>query len=590
VRKKRKKKNHRRKKEKMGFLGILEDKHMARVPGTVILDEQVAHSEAVTGHLKHGTGKNAHIVLVPQPSDDPDDPLNWPESRKLTVISIVCYGSILIASVVAPLLSASSAAIAIDLHDSIGSIVLISGYMLLVTAATGPVMSACARKFGKRPCFIFSSGMALVGTIIGATSDNYNRLLAARIVQGFSITAYESLSVAIIGDLYFLHQRGKYMSLINFILGALSNFSSVIMGPITNNLGWRYLFYIFLPFIVSQLILLVLFCPETAYNRDRKLDIDEISREDDSKEEDRRRPAADDHDKIDNAVVAEKPEEAGDIPRSEHVDDSSPVRPTAQHHRRRAPKTFWQRMAIYTGTYTEENLLQLIIAPFAVCLNLSILWVVVGSGALTALFVAVSYVLAQIFSFPPYNLSTSSVGYLSVGPFVGGIFASLALGYIMDATIEWATRRNRGIYEPEFRLLPMVLCLLSGVGLMLFGYLAQEGKSFYATATLHGVALFGIIFGTTTIGGYVLDAYREMSNEVFVMAMVFKNFVFYGFSYFVNDWTARSGPAEVFYVFGAVAFAVTLSTPVVYICGKRYRSFWHRNNWLERLHIRTHAE
>ncbi|KAL2010537.1 hypothetical protein VTN00DRAFT_6344 [Thermoascus crustaceus] len=52
--------------------------------------------------------------------------------------------------------------------------------------------------------------------------------------------------------------------------------------------------------------------------------------------------------------------------------------------------------------------------PFAICLNLSVLWVVVSSGALIALFVAVSYVLAQIFTLPPYLLDTSGVGYLSL--------------------------------------------------------------------------------------------------------------------------------------------------------------------------------
>ena len=30
--------------------------------------------------LKHGTGRFAHILLVPQPSDSPNDPLNWYES------------------------------------------------------------------------------------------------------------------------------------------------------------------------------------------------------------------------------------------------------------------------------------------------------------------------------------------------------------------------------------------------------------------------------------------------------------------------------------------------------------------------------
>lgn len=31
--------------------------------------------------LKHGQGRFAHIILVPQPSDDPNDPLNVGSSR-----------------------------------------------------------------------------------------------------------------------------------------------------------------------------------------------------------------------------------------------------------------------------------------------------------------------------------------------------------------------------------------------------------------------------------------------------------------------------------------------------------------------------
>lgn len=52
----------------MGFLGVLEDKYLQHVPATVILSEQptLASSEATAG-LKHGTGKEADIVLIPQP-------------------------------------------------------------------------------------------------------------------------------------------------------------------------------------------------------------------------------------------------------------------------------------------------------------------------------------------------------------------------------------------------------------------------------------------------------------------------------------------------------------------------------------------
>lgn len=58
---------------------IPEDRHLDRVPGTGLLSDQRivdGHSVAIheAKHLKRGTGKYAHVVLIPQPSDDPRDP------------------------------------------------------------------------------------------------------------------------------------------------------------------------------------------------------------------------------------------------------------------------------------------------------------------------------------------------------------------------------------------------------------------------------------------------------------------------------------------------------------------------------------
>jgi len=82
----------------MGF-GVLEDNKLPHVPGTVLLDQEAAHSESYTQSLKHGTGHDSHIILVPQPSDDPNDPLNWSQYRKTLVFSVYCFGSILYACV-----------------------------------------------------------------------------------------------------------------------------------------------------------------------------------------------------------------------------------------------------------------------------------------------------------------------------------------------------------------------------------------------------------------------------------------------------------------------------------------------------------
>jgi hypothetical protein len=60
--------------------GILESKSgLSHVPGTSLLDSDTTETTNIVAHsanLKHGTGRNAHIILVPQPSNDPNDPLN----------------------------------------------------------------------------------------------------------------------------------------------------------------------------------------------------------------------------------------------------------------------------------------------------------------------------------------------------------------------------------------------------------------------------------------------------------------------------------------------------------------------------------
>jgi MFS family permease len=559
----------------MGFLGIREDNKLPHIPGTVLLNEDVAHSADITSGLKHGSGKDTHIILAPQPSEDPNDPLNWSSAKKVVIVLVIGLGIILNAATVGPLLNAGLFVISTDFGVPIGHITLISGYQLLVAGASGPIVSACSRKWGKRPCFIFSSLFALVGTIVGSATNNYNGLLAARIIQGASISAYESLVIAIIGDIYFVHQRGTFTSAMQFLLGAISNFSSVITGPVVANLGWKYLFHILIAFVGLQTILLFLFCPETAYIRDHRYDIDELANED-----------------LGKLAATEKrhEERLGSVKNLENT-DLEPV-PTVGSNAAPIPlpKTFWQQTVIFTGTYSDENLLQLVMAPFAVCTNIAVFWVVVVSGTITATYVAQAYVLAQIFSLPPYNLNASGIGYLSLGPFIGGVIACVILGFVLDPLIRWASNRNGGVYEPEYRLLVNSGGLLVGTGLMLFGFLAEEKKSYYATATVHGIVLFGVICVTVSTSAYALDAFRDMSNEIFIAAMVFKNFLFYGFSYFVNDWTARVGPAEVFYVFGGVAFALIVTTPIVFIWGKQYRSFWHRHNLLEKFNIRTHAD
>jgi hypothetical protein len=122
------------------------------VPGTVLLDDET--TVANTTGLKHGKGRNAHIVLSPQPSNDPNDPLNWSAFKKELIIVILSLGAMLNAGVnvsflvllrdlsnmlnQGPLLNASYFALSQQLDTTITTVVLASGYNLLAAGCIGP--------------------------------------------------------------------------------------------------------------------------------------------------------------------------------------------------------------------------------------------------------------------------------------------------------------------------------------------------------------------------------------------------------------------------------------------------------------------
>ena len=128
-----------------------------------------------------------YFSLVDSRSEDPNDPLNWPMAKKMVIMAIISFGAMLYASVLAPLLSPALVVIALEFKVAIADITVISGYMLLVTAGSGPIVCALSRKYGKRPLLIVSSMFGLLGSIVGSAVNSYNGLLAGRILQGASM-------------------------------------------------------------------------------------------------------------------------------------------------------------------------------------------------------------------------------------------------------------------------------------------------------------------------------------------------------------------------------------------------------------------
>jgi MFS family permease len=303
-----------------------------------------------------------------------------------------------------------------------------------------PFVSASAIKFGKRPVFLFSSLFGIIGCIVGCTATGYKTLLASRILTGFSTSAYESVILTAVGDLYFVHQRGLRISLVNFVLAGISNGISIIAGVITTRLGWNYNFYILLPFIIVQFILLFLFVPETSYIRAHIYDIDTSSALD-----------------LNRLGEVEKRARAHEIEGSQEVSSNASteaekpipaqrVPTTASGYRAPPPpKTFTQRLAVYTGVYTSDSVFKMVLSSILIMTNVGASWVIFISGLLVAWYVAVAVVSAQLFYAPPYLFNAASVGYTSTGPLIGGIIGATFCSMVMDPMLKFLTRRNKGV-------------------------------------------------------------------------------------------------------------------------------------------------
>ncbi|KAK7206963.1 major facilitator superfamily domain-containing protein [Myxozyma melibiosi] len=555
--------------------GILEDNKLAHVPGTSLLDDGVLNSEGVNisniseesaAHLKHATGKNSHIILIPQPSDDPNDPLNWSLLRRDCLFAIHSLGYVINVGVCGPILSAGTLVIANELNVTITDVAFLTGYQLLVIGAAGPFVSALSRVFGKRPQFIAASLFGLIGTIICCTANTYNVLLAGRIVQGLGNVAYESIVISVIGDLYCLHERGLRLAVFNFCFGGVNLFTSVIAGPITTRLGWRWLFYIDVIFVAIQAILMIFFSTETTYVRDAKFDIDVAGEE-----------LYDDIEKI-GAAHVENP----DKPESEQTEKALDATTIPQK------KNYLQTIKPYHGRVSNENILRLVVRPFAVLSNPSVIWIVLAMSIPLAWIVNINYAMAQLYGVEPYNMDAEHLGYLAAGPFIGGFLASLFFFFVNDPMTLWISRKNRGVFEPEFKL-PLGVAIGSAcltIGCFGYGNAYRDKLSAIVAAVMFGFVCAGSTSMAITASNYMIDAYRDLSVEIVIAAMSLKNFLFYGFSYFFNNWVASAGPDVVFDVLGGIALftSLILSIPF-YIYGKRIRSWWHRAQLLKRLKL-----
>ncbi|KAJ5896700.1 MFS transporter [Penicillium subrubescens] len=133
---------------------------------------------------------------------------------------------------------------------------------------------------------------------------------------------------------------------------------------------------------------------------------------------------------------------------------------------------------------------------------------------------------------PPYNWSSQSVGFTNFALLAGIIIGLATSGPLSDWISMRATKKNRGIREPEMRLPAMITyVLIANLGnfIIAFGY---EYVWDWRVTVIVGYTCAGIqVAALPTIAStYTVDSYKSAVGSIFVAITVNKNLWGYGFS------------------------------------------------------------
>jgi EmrB/QacA subfamily drug resistance transporter len=126
----------------------------------------------------------------------------------------------------------------------------------LATAMSTPVWAKLGDLYGRKGVFMTSIVVFLAGSALSGLAQNMAELIAFRAVQGVGAGGLMVGAVAIIADLVPPRERGRYQGLMAAVMPIAFIGGPLIGGFLTDNLSWRWAFYINLPLGVLALIVI----------------------------------------------------------------------------------------------------------------------------------------------------------------------------------------------------------------------------------------------------------------------------------------------------------------------------------------------
>ncbi|KAL3442015.1 MFS general substrate transporter [Aspergillus insuetus] len=529
-------------------------------PGTILLQDVETNIH------------DSKIILVPHPSDDPNDPLNWPRWYKYLNFGFVAWYTFLIFAftcIYTPLWSGINSELGIG-YDRLNTTYATNNVFLGVGAFfTIPFVL----KYGRRPVYLVSLVAQFGISIWYARMESYGELMAINIVSCTIGAVAEVIVQLTVADMFFVHERGVINTIYAWTFNAGGTIMPTVAGQLATYADWRWVWWMMAIIFGVSIPAYALFYEETKYTHPITEGIEAVTPNTapsgPTNETNLERQKSDAF-----QMVKTQTGQAEDF-QILQGDITNQLNHSGIHINRNIPrKTFRQRLNLTTTTHGPispflRHMWQPLYALFKIpaVFYMAALW-----GTTMAWMTTMLSTLSAALPAAPYNFTPGDVGLMSIAACIGYSIGSISSGLFADRLIKRLAARNAGVYEPEMRLWILVpfIPLLPG-GTILYAVCLAK-KAHWATLAAGAVILNAGVAPLNALSlTYLTDSYPEIIGDALVALTLPRYIIAAALIYAVNPWVAAMGTIWTFVLISILGTIILMGIFVFIKWGKTFR-------------------
>lgn len=524
-----------------------------KIPGTIHLVDLEG-----TMNVRHEEGDD--IVLVPQPTEDPEDPLNWGKWRKKR-LALCLMLAVFSADCLTTALSPVLLDIVADTGISLGALNTGVGIQYLFFGWSCLLWQPLGLNYGRRPVIILAGIACLLCTVWSAYVKSAGEWYVNRLLAGFFYGPIETLVEVCISDVFFAHERGGWIAWYCWTLFNIPFISGIVSGFISSRYGWQWIQFIASIIAAGSTIILFFFLEETMYYRDPALEMDGSE-------------------SIAEAVTSR--DQVSTKKDKVTVDIDNVKTESSNEQLVYKGKSFGQKLKMWGARTPQQpnTFWQSVWVPFYLLRFPSVVFGGFTVGAVLSWFNVVNATISSVLSAPPYNFKANMIGVFFVSPAIGISLGSYFSGKVVDNFTVKMARKGKGYREPEFRLwLSVIPMIVHPFGCFLYGIGASHGIHWVGLAFGLGAICSTFPIGSAIAINYIIDCYKEVSGDGLVTMILIRNSMGFGFSYAVTPWLLAVGTQNLYISIGCIGTFFWGLSFLMIMFGKKLRAYTADKYW-----------